>query len=78
VSNFPRTVGEITSEWLTGVLRESGAIRDSSVESFEVRVSTVVLPVMLIGSLLLTTGMNLIHLILSSRNSHIRTMYIAN
>ena len=33
---FPRTVDEITPEWLTQVLRESGAIRDASVESIEV------------------------------------------
>jgi thiamine kinase-like enzyme len=32
--DFPRTVEEITSEWLTQVLRESGAIRESSVVSF--------------------------------------------
>ena len=34
--DIPRTVDEITPEWLTQVLRESGAIRDASVESFEV------------------------------------------
>ena len=34
--DFPRTVDEITPEWLTQVLRESGAIRDASVDSFEV------------------------------------------
>jgi hypothetical protein len=34
--DFPRTVEEITPEWLTQVLRESGAIKDASVESFEV------------------------------------------
>lgn len=33
---FPRTVDEITAEWLTVALRESGAIRDAAVESFEV------------------------------------------
>jgi len=35
LSNFPRTVEEITPEWLTQVLRESGAIRDARVDSFE-------------------------------------------
>ena len=34
--DFPRTVDEITPEWMTRVLRESGAIWDSSVESVEV------------------------------------------
>ncbi len=34
--DFPRTVDEITPEWLTQVLRESGAIREANVESFEV------------------------------------------
>ena len=33
---FPRTVDEITAEWLTETLRESGAIRDAAVESFEI------------------------------------------
>jgi hypothetical protein len=32
--DFPRTVDEITPEWLTTVLRESGAIDSASVESF--------------------------------------------
>ena len=32
--DFPRTVDEITPEWLTQVLRESGAIREAKVESF--------------------------------------------
>jgi hypothetical protein len=32
--DFPRTVDEITPEWLTQVLRESGAITGSGVESF--------------------------------------------
>ena len=36
VTDFPRTVDEITAEWLTDVLRESGAIRDAAVESFEI------------------------------------------
>ena len=36
MNNFPRTVDEITPEWLTQVLRESGAIRKSTVESFEI------------------------------------------
>ena len=36
MSDFPRTVDEITPEWLTKVLRESGAKRDASVESIEV------------------------------------------
>ncbi len=30
--DFPRTVDEITPEWLTQVLRESGAIADSNQE----------------------------------------------
>ena len=34
--DFPRTVDEITPEWLTRVLRESGAIQDAIVESFEI------------------------------------------
>ena len=34
--DFPRTADEITPEWLTQVLRESGTIRNASVESFEV------------------------------------------
>ncbi len=33
--DFPRTVDEITPEWLTQVLRESGAIQAAKVESFE-------------------------------------------
>ena len=33
--DFPRTVDEITPEWLTRVLRESGAIREAAVQSFE-------------------------------------------
>ena len=32
--DFPRTVDEITPEWLTKVLRKSGTVRDSSVVSF--------------------------------------------
>jgi hypothetical protein len=32
--DFPRTSDEITPEWLTKVLRESGAISDGAVESF--------------------------------------------
>lgn len=32
--DFPRTVEEITPEWLTRVLRESRAIQDATVESF--------------------------------------------
>ena len=32
--DFPRTSDEITPEWLTRVLRESGAISDATVESF--------------------------------------------
>ena len=32
--DFPRTVDEITPEWLTQVLRESGAIDGAKVESF--------------------------------------------
>ncbi len=32
--DFPRTVDEITPEWLTNVLRENGAISNSVVESF--------------------------------------------
>ena len=35
--DFPRTVGEITPEWLTQVLRESGAIGDASVRSRTVK-----------------------------------------
>ena len=31
---FPRTVDEITPEWLTQVLRASGAITDTSIVSF--------------------------------------------
>ncbi len=34
--DFPRTTGEITAEWLTEVLRESGAVREARVESFTV------------------------------------------
>ena len=34
--DFPRTVDEITPEWLTQVLRESGAIQKSTVESFDI------------------------------------------
>jgi len=34
--DFPRTVDEITPEWLTQVLRESGAISGARVESFKV------------------------------------------
>ncbi|MCI0836714.1 MAG: aminoglycoside phosphotransferase, partial [Chloroflexi bacterium] len=34
--DFPRTTGEITAEWLTNVLRASGAIRGASVKSFTV------------------------------------------
>ncbi|MDA1280186.1 MAG: hypothetical protein O3B95_09160 [Chloroflexi bacterium] len=34
--DFPRTVEEIRAEWLTQVLRESGAIGHASVESFEI------------------------------------------
>jgi len=33
--DFPLTVDEITPEWLTQVLRESGAIREAQVESIE-------------------------------------------
>jgi hypothetical protein len=33
--DFPRTIDEITPEWLTKVLRESGAIDGAEVESFE-------------------------------------------
>jgi hypothetical protein len=33
--DFPRTIDEITPEWLTRVLRESGAIDGTNVESFE-------------------------------------------
>ena len=36
MSDIPQTVDEITPEWLTQVLRESGAIRNSRVESVEV------------------------------------------
>jgi thiamine kinase-like enzyme len=32
--DFPRTIDEITPEWLTQALRESGAVRASRVESF--------------------------------------------
>ena len=32
--DFPRTIDEITPEWLTKVLRESGAIENAKVESF--------------------------------------------
>jgi hypothetical protein len=35
-TEFPRTVEEITPEWLTNVLRESGAIREERVESFTI------------------------------------------
>ena len=35
--DFPRTVEEITPEWLTQVLRESGAIEDATVQSFITR-----------------------------------------
>ena len=35
--DFPRTVDEITPEWLTQVLRESGAIGDASVRSRTVK-----------------------------------------
>lgn len=34
--DFPRTVDEITPEWLTQVLRESGAVREAKVNSFDV------------------------------------------
>ncbi|MCI0775755.1 MAG: phosphotransferase, partial [Chloroflexi bacterium] len=37
VNNFPRTVEEITPEWLTQVLRESGAIDSASVGSLTVK-----------------------------------------
>jgi hypothetical protein len=33
VIDFPRTFDEISPEWLTQVLRESGAISDAVVES---------------------------------------------
>ena len=33
--DFPRTADEITTEWLTGVLRDSGAIHEANVRSFE-------------------------------------------
>jgi hypothetical protein len=33
--DFPRTVEEITPEWLTRVLRESGAIEGARVESID-------------------------------------------
>jgi hypothetical protein len=36
--DFPRTVDEITPEWLTNVLRESGAIDKSTVESVSANV----------------------------------------
>ena len=36
MTDFPRTVDEITAEWLTEALRGSGAIRDAAVESFEI------------------------------------------
>ena len=34
--DFPRTVDEITPDWLTQVLRECGVIGDASVESYEI------------------------------------------
>ena len=36
MSDFPRTTDKITAEWLTEVLRESGAVRESIVKSFTV------------------------------------------
>ncbi len=36
MTDFPRTVDEITVEWLTGALRASGAIGEARVESFEI------------------------------------------
>ena len=33
---FPRTVEEITPEWLTQVMRESGAIKQAIVQDFEI------------------------------------------
>ena len=35
VTSFPRTIDEITPEWLTETLRESGAIANAKVESIE-------------------------------------------
>ncbi|MDA1279235.1 MAG: hypothetical protein O3B95_04240, partial [Chloroflexi bacterium] len=36
MSDIPRTVDEITPEWLTKVLRDSGAVREACIESIEV------------------------------------------
>ena len=36
MTDFPQTVDEITAEWLTDALRESDAIRDAAVESFDI------------------------------------------
>ena len=33
---FPRTTDEITAEWLTAALRESGAIRQARVEWYSI------------------------------------------
>ncbi len=35
MSDFPRSAGEITAEWLTKVLREYGVTQDANVESFD-------------------------------------------
>jgi|GEM_PF-1682691 hypothetical protein len=56
--DFPRTIDEITPEWLTQVLRESGAIRDAGVESFESTQLQGGTPVKFTGCILPTAQMN--------------------
>ena len=43
MTSFPRTIDEITPEWLTETLRESGAIANAKVESIELANATILM-----------------------------------